>query len=448
MAGQGNELRRVLITPIDIVQPTIKLDWSNRTQTRTDLSVTINSTEVLLFSNLTVSNGQTIIRLTSAQRSTVLAAMSTVQEQEATFTLKTYSSPSGADLMGTSSLDSTWKTSYELSGPTFTSFSYTDISAAATFTGTDQLVQNLSALTISISAATAKNEASIVRYVAKLGTYERSINAPNTQILGFNDITLSGTAELSVSAIDSRGYVTTVTKTVDIIPYYPIELTSYQWRRVNNVEVSTNLKFSGNFTQITVDNVDQNYFDSAEYRWKEEPSGSWSNYTDFTNVVVSGSTFSFEATPWSYWNTSKSYTLEITVYDRFGSNTVTLLLPKATPLMSFRPTGVGINRSNPTRMLDVIGNIGMNDINVMGLVRALSSADDLNTITAQGIYIRFDDTGHSNLNYPGTMRGVLEVIGTEADVLQRFTDIDNLHVYIRSRYTSGMTHYWRNWTQI
>lgn len=110
--------------------------------------------------------------------------------------------------------------------PTFADFTYLDTNpATVAVTGSDQiLVQNRSTLQTTIPAAmkaTPNKQATMTSYSFLMGSYSQSEpwsgSADVVKLMGIPQFT--GTQNLSVRAIDSRGNSTTVTKAVTILPY-------------------------------------------------------------------------------------------------------------------------------------------------------------------------------------------------------------------------------------
>lgn len=111
--------------------------------------------------------------------------------------------------------------------PTFSDFEYEDTnSATVAVTGSDQiLIQNKSTLQATVplaDKATANKQATMKTYGFTIGGYSASSNWSDSADVVHNvgvvsDV--SGTQNLSVRALDSRGNSTVVTKSVNILPY-------------------------------------------------------------------------------------------------------------------------------------------------------------------------------------------------------------------------------------
>ena len=443
----GEELYSVNVTLMDIETPVIKIQWSRRTALRADLTIRSGDTDIITFTNLANPlGGETIIQLTSEQRSTILSAMSSVQELDAEFVLKTVS---GSTVIGTSTQEAILRTSEENSAPVFTAFTFRDTTGAnETYLGdTTKLIQNMSNVRITCSTPTARNGATLATYTTVIGakTYTRRATS-NT--ISFGQVDTSGDCVIEVTLTDSRGYQTTVTRAVTVIPYQPISFQSYKFRRVNYVEADTILIITGNYAPLTVDGVDKNALDGIDYMYREESSSTWVEGS-LTGVSARNGSFNFSAQPWLSFDPTKSYELILSAFDTTGRATeLQLRLGTASSLMSMREVGVGIFTNSPTRALDVNGNIAMHGYNVMGLVDDLDA--DLSTITEPGIYMRTASDGNPTQGYPASgVRGVLEVFGTPDYLVQRFTDCLTNTVYVRTRkIVDATSHAWMSWKQM
>lgn len=434
----GTILNSVNDLTVDVASPSFNLNWTVYDKNYTHSLVIKNgSTTILTITGLSGSAGTNnkTISLTSAQRTTILNAMSALQEFSATYVLTTYS---GSTQVGTTSTATgTIKTTSGTSRPTFTSISCSDInSTTVTVTGDNQkYVQSKSYLQISCTAATAKNGASIVKYRATIG--EKSAESSTTTI-NFGTIPDAGNLALIVTAIDSRGYETPVSKALSVISYENISVESFEIRRENNVEDTIELSFEGVISPISIGNVPKNAFMEAKYRYKQATSSSWSSYTAITGVVSDSSGFSFEDNDWITLSSSNAYNVQIVVSDKLSSYTLTLYVNKGQPLVSFRAEKVGINTNDPQSALDVNGNIRMNGQTVMGFVKELTD-ENLNDITAFGLYAQYSASNIGNdMNYPVTEAGFLEVLGGKDSngnmntfILQRYTRYTCGNVYIR-----------------
>ena len=320
------------------------------------------STTVLTITGLTLSNGSNTITLTAAQRSAVLAAMSTIKSFSGTFTLTTYS---GTTQIGTaSSKTATVQTTAANSAPTFTGFTYLDANAtSAGVTGNDQiLIQGISSLKVTATAATAKNGATISSYSVVAG----SATASNTStVIPVGAIATAGTVPVIVTAIDSRGYTTSATVNITVLEYEAVNISAYSMRRVNEVEDATQAHISGDITPVMIGGANKNSLVNLRYRYKKTSDDAYSSYYSLlSSTVADDDSFSFDSDEWLSLDADYSYYVQFLVNDKLTSDTVTITVPQGTPLLAFRRKKVGVNKREPAAALDVAGSVMMNGFNV------------------------------------------------------------------------------------
>lgn len=431
---------------VDVTSPSFNINWTVYDKNYThSLAIKNGSSTVLTITGLTGSAGTNnkTISLTSAQRTTILTAMSAVKTLTVTYVLTTYN---GSTQIGTtSSASGTIYTTASISKPTFANFTFSDNNnAVVNVTQNASLfVQSKSSFRVVCNTATAKNGASIVAYRATVG--EKSISSSSTSI-PFGTISDAGNLSLIVTAIDSRGYETSVTKDITVIDYESITIDSYHIRRENNVEDTIQFDFTGTLSPITISGTAKNSFVSARYRTKNVSSTSWSSYATIGGVESGSSSFSFDNDSWITLSSANAYYVQLEVSDKLSTNTITLYINKGQPLVAFRAEKVGINTNDPQFALDVNGDIRatgtvkMNDRNVQGFIGELEAGTDLNDVLTSGIY--YVPINGNIQNRPVTNSvAVLEVIEvTSIFVLQRFTCVDGA-VYCRGKYNTT----WHNW---
>lgn len=402
------------------------------------------STTVLTISSLSLVNGSNTITLTASQRSTVLAAMSGVKSFSGTFTLTTYS---GSTQIGTaSSKAATVQTTSANSAPTFTAFTYVDANTTAVgVTGNNQiLIQNISTLKLTLTAATAKNGATISSYSVVAGSRTASSTSTTITVGALSD---KGTVPVVVTAIDSRGYTTAVTVNITVLEYEGINITDYSMRRVNEVEDATQVAISGDITPVKINSVNKNSLRYLYYRYKKTSDDTYGSYTNITSSTeYDDNGFSFESDEWISLDADYSYYVQFLVTDKLTSDTVTITVPQGTPLLALRRKKVGINKREPSAALDVAGSVMMNGFNVLGLVATLGDTEDLNNLTNGGIYTQAANANAStDKHYPAAIAGFLEVIVSPSGyIMQRYTAYNNSAVYVRTRYNNT----WYAWKSV
>lgn len=399
------------------------------------------STTVLTLTGLLLSNGSNTITLTAAQRSSILADMSAKKSFTGTFELSTFSGSS--QIGSTSTKTATVQTTAANSAPTFSGFTYKDTNTtAAGVTGNNQiLIQSVSTLQVTASAATAKNGATISSYSVSAGG---STASSTTVTLNVGKIYTSGTVPIIVTAIDSRGYTSSATVNITVIAYESIDITTAIMRRVNEVEDVTQVTLEGDITPVKVNSVNKNTLRKLYYQYKRTDASAYSSLTDITSFATfTDNGFTFASDEWLSLDANYSWYVRFYVYDNLTGDTVTITVSQQTPLISFRRKKVGINKREPTQALDVDGNIAANGVIVLGYAGHVEG--DFNNYKNGGIFFAPTTSGISNAPPGGA--GYLEVLSTTDgfNLIQRYTaTAAGCKVYIRSFILNTN---WTPWTE-
>lgn len=431
---------------VDVSSPSFNLNWTvyDSSYTHT-LAIKNGSTTILTITGLTGSTGTNnkTVTLTASQRTTILNAMSSVKDFSATYVLTTYS---GSTQIGsTSSATATIKTTSGTSKPTFTNFTHMDDNSTTVgVTENNQLyVQSKSSLKVTCTPATAKNGASIVKYRATIG--EKRAESTTTTIT-FGSVPDAGSLALIVTAIDSRGYETSVSQVITVIGYENISIESFHTHRENNVDTTIHLDFYGTLSPVSVGDTPKNSFQRARYRYKKTTDSSFSSYVTMTGVESDSSGFLYDNDAWITLPSEYAYDVQIEVSDRLSTSTKTLYVNKGKPLVSFRSERVGINTNDPQSALDVDGDIRMNGYGILGFMATLDAETDLNGFVDFGVWTQSQNAGAStDRHYPAAKAGYLEVFTNPSGyVLQRYTAYDCTGVYLRYKYNGS----WSAWKTI
>ncbi len=176
--------------------------------------------------------------------------------------------------------------------PTFSNFTYEDISEMVNLTGNNQLlVDNYSSCKFTISSANkavAKNGASIKKYVVSWGSSMVEVSYSTNDVSATITPSTSATGNtLKVTVYDSRDLYTTVTKTINNIAYINAVINELTTQRANGVDVQTFLRgkftlWKGNWRNGT----DSNYANQLTYVGYRVYNGTtWTDYFDITNKV-------------------------------------------------------------------------------------------------------------------------------------------------------------------
>lgn len=398
-------------------------------------------TTVLTLTGLSLSNGSNTITLTASQRSSILADMAAKKSFTGTFELSTFSGSS--QIGSTSTKTATVQTTAANSAPTFSGFTYKDTNTtAAGVTGNNQiLIQSVSTLQVTASAATAKNGATISSYSVSAGG---STASSTTVTLNVGKIYTSGTVPIIVTTIDSRGYTSSATVNITVIAYESIDITTAIMRRVNEVEDVTQVTLEGDITPVKVNNVNKNTLRKLYYQYKRTDASAYSSLTDITSFATfTDSGFTFTSDEWLSLDANYSWYVRFCVYDNLTGDTATITVSQGTPLISFRRKKVGINKREPTQALDVDGNIAANGVIVLGYAGHVEG--DFNNYKNGGIFFAPTTSGISNAPPGGA--GYLEVLSATDgfNLIQRYTaTAAGCKVYIRSFILNTN---WTPWTE-
>ena len=385
------------------------------------------TTTVLTITGLTLANGSNEVTLTAGQRSAVLAAMSALKSFTGTFELSTYS---GTTQIGdTSTKTATVQTTAANSAPIFTGFTYQDANAtAAGVTGNDKiLIQGISSLKVTATAATAKNGATISSYSVVAGSATASSTSTEIPV---GAIATAGTVPVIVTAIDSRGYTTSATVNITVLEYEAVNISAYSMRRVNEVEDATQAHISGDITPVMIGGANKNSLVNLRYRYKKTSDDAYSSYYSLLSATVADDdSFSFDSDEWLSLDADYSYYVQFLVNDKLTSDTVTITVPQGTPLLAFRRKKVGVNKREPAAALDVAGEVMMNGFIVLGFCGSFGgNGENFNNYTSGGCY-NYNGLGASNA--PGSA-GMLEVLPfTEEILVHRFTQYADCKLLMR-----------------
>lgn len=374
--------------------------------------------------------------------------------------LDTYTDSTQGTLVGSSEMKSfTARTTAANSAPTFSAFTYQDTETETTdATGDDQtLIQSYSHLVVTATAGTGKNGGTISGYSVSIG--DKSLSG-NSTTLDVGAVNSSGDLTLTVTCTDSRGYATSVTKTVRVLPYSKPRFTTYTLRRRNEIDKLIQLHFSGAVSSIMPDDTEKNSVVSISFKYKLTSAAESAYVTvDLTNdadMTISGLTFTFGTDELMELDETLSYDFVFYVYDELGNLTVFEypdILNQGTPILALRKRSssnnrprVGINNPTPYYELDVHGDIAQHDILIQGFVADLGE-DYISNLRSGGIYTQDDATQAQTLKgYPVAKAGLLEVLANPAGmVIQRYTPYDMTAVYTRCYNSLASSPGWTNW---
>ena len=362
----GAVLNSVNTVTADAATVSIKLNVTVYEASYTNtLAIKYGNSTYLTISGLSWSKGTAnrTVTLTSAQRTTLLNAMSTVKSFTGTFALSSFS---GSTQIGsTSSRTATVQTTAANSAPTLGGFTYEDSNTATKNITEDNrlFIQNHSVLKVTPVTATAKNGATITNYTASCNGLSVSSAAGSTISVG--RISKSGNITAVLAVTDSRGYTASVSKTVTVIPYSEPKISSITLRRTNEIEAEMQLRFSGSISAVSVNGVQKNSVVYVRYRYKKTNESSYGAFTSILGGTTrSGTSFSYSNLELCNLDANSSYDFHLQVQDKlYSASSLDLYftVPQGTPLIALRKKKVGINTPNPQATLDVAGSVRVNN---------------------------------------------------------------------------------------
>lgn len=339
-----------------------------------------------------------IVKPTGAQTYTFTIPSSTLStiyglmpnSASATATYKLYSYDGSTQIGNVSSKSGTIKLSQSYSAPTFDNtpnYTFSDTNAnTANLTGNNQLmVQRYSNLSVVASSATAKNGASIASYSVAINGVTVS---SNTTAVSFGTVNVSGDVTVSVSATDSRGFTTTATGLITVIPYEDVRIDDLTFARVNNFEEYCDIALDGYFSAIEVNGTAKNTITSLRYRKKKTTDTAWGSWVAiFPTVNVS--LFSYDNDNFETLDRNFAWDFQFEVSDELSSYTISALILEGIPTMSLRKNMVGINNPNPQSALDINGSIRYTETDLENYTIASDAELDallIEQINAMGTY--------------------------------------------------------------
>ncbi len=218
------------------------------------------------------------------------------------------------------------------SEPTFTAsqISHDDTNSTTTgITGNNQyIIQNHSTLRARIiSAATARNGATMREYRISVSGINKTQTGTGYNTLG--TINASTDVTLTVSAIDSRGMETRVTRTIPVVPYKsPVANT--RSRRVNGFEDNTTISLNGSISPLRVGSSNRNSVVSAQFQYREQGKGS---YTSLTSFSITSNIPNYSATNRTIiLDNQRSWDVRVIVRDRLGTTQIDRIVEVGRPI--------------------------------------------------------------------------------------------------------------------
>lgn len=320
-----------------------------------------DGTELFTTDALTWTAGKAVrtVTLTNEQKNLILAAMSNVKSKSFDAIFKTYD---GSTCLAELPMTCTAKTSASRSTPKFDGFTYADISHIASLIKNPSiLLQGFSILKVTVLEATAQNCATISGYTVSIS--DKTLTSTTSGEITVGAIKDSGNFQLTVSAIDSRGYSTSVTTTVTVLPYEIPNIRISSLRRANSIDEAIQLSLSGYVSPIKPDGeTEVNSIKMVAYQYKLTSESSYSmSQISLTSLIERSDdslSFTYKTNELVSLDKDKSYDFTFFFIDGVTFTYVEATIPKGTPLIAARKDKLGIKTPNPMYTLDVAGDIG------------------------------------------------------------------------------------------
>lgn len=319
-------------------------------------------TNLFSISNLSWTAGTDIrtVSLTAAQKKAILDTMPNAKARTFNVVIETYS---GSVVIGSASRVVTAETTESNSRPSWASpyMSWQDTSSAVSITGNSTvMIQEVSKLVVTASGVSARNSASISSYTVTIGG--QTVTS-KTSTVTVGAVMAGGTLQMRMTVTDSRGYSTTVTKDITVLPYNKPKMNSITLRRANGVDTMIQLAFTASISELKVNGTnDVNAFKSVSYKYfltsSNGNSASAIDITSKVNTSIPGM-ISYETNQLIDLDIKRSYYISLVISDKVSTATYTYLIPMGTPLLAVRKDKLGINNADPQYTLDVDGSINV-----------------------------------------------------------------------------------------
>lgn len=240
--------------------------------------------------------------------------------------------------------------------PTFTGWAYKGMNTTAnSVLGTDQvLIQGYNGIEITCNKATGKNQASIVKYQAIINglTFETT-DLTNRKIIVSN-MNLGGNNTCQVRAVDSRGFITMIQKTLTFINYSEPNIPTITMKRKNNYDKEVTLSLVGNISRLFYNNAVKNDVVLFKYRYKKTSDIDYSTWVDIPtseipntsdNYYKNMATGEIGLTPTIIgdFDIEDTYSFQFELKDKLNDLFFTAILVNGIPLIALRKGKVGIN---------------------------------------------------------------------------------------------------------
>lgn len=230
--------------------------------------------------------------------------------------------------------------------------------------GSNKFIKNHNSLSGVIKPMTAQRSASGSYYnvsASGLATVKKDYSSSNINFVLGN----MSTNSFNVTAVDSRGFTTTVSKTIDLVDYNNPGVTTSKITRQNGIGTKAVLAFTGVYTNWT-GLLKTNSIQSIKY--KIGASGTWKSLPSNATLTSANGIWTLNAVLDDTFATTSQYDLYLEIKDLLETVVVgayTISTADAFIWKDLANKRMGINKK-PTEALDVHGNI-KGDGNIEGI---------------------------------------------------------------------------------
>lgn len=230
--------------------------------------------------------------------------------------------------------------------------------------GSNKFIKNHNSLSGVIKPMTAQRSASGSYYnisASGLSTVKKNYSSSNINFVLGN----MGTNTFNITAVDSRGFTTTRSKTIDLVDYNNPGVTTSKITRQNGIGTKAVLAFTGVYTNWS-GLLKTNSIQSIRY--KIGASGTWKSLPSHATLTSSNGVWTLNVVLDDTFATTSQYDLYLEIKDLLETVVVgayTISTADAFVWKDLANKRVGINKK-PTEALDVHGNI-KGDGNIEGI---------------------------------------------------------------------------------
>ena len=264
--------------------------------------------------------------------------------------------------------------------------------------GSNKFIKNHNSLSGVIKPMTAKRSASGSYYnvsTSGLSTVKKDYSSSNINFVLGN----MSTNTFNVTAVDSRGFTTTVSKTIDLVDYNNPGVTTSKITRQNGIGTKAVLSFTGVYTNWT-GLLKTNSIKSIRY--KIGASGTWKSLPSNATLTSSNGVWTLNAVLDDTLTTTSQYDLYLEIKDLLETVVVgayTISTADAFIWKDLANKRIGINKK-PTQALDVSGNVkASGNMTATKFIGTCSNSEKLTTLDTR-------DVNSTPAEYMGSGRGV------------------------------------------